>query len=182
MDDDSLRQATLRALTLADEEAVYGLLSDERVIRYMLFPRFDRARARRFVERCESTSPTGTPPQLVFAVVQSGSDAPVGLCGLVFDNHLQQAEAWYLLGVSHWGKGLATSAVRQLMTHGFESLHLHRIWASCLPVNEASWRILRHLGFRHEGRHRQNLMIQGHWHDSDTYAVLASEWSSRTYR
>ena len=178
MPGESLPEAILRPLKITDDEAIYSLLSDERVIRYMLFPRFDRERARRFAERFQSTAPTGTPPQLVFGIVESSSDSPVGLCGLDLDERMQQGEVWYLLGLSHWGKGLATSAVRQLVARGFESLKLHRIWASCLPENDASLRVLQRLGFRHEGHHRQNLFIQGQWRDSNTYAVLASEWTA----
>ena len=42
----SAAHVVLRALRPSDEDAVYSLLSDERVIRHMLFPRFDHAHVR----------------------------------------------------------------------------------------------------------------------------------------
>lgn len=168
----------LRPLTSGDVDAIYTLLSDDRVIRYMLFPKFDRDRAYRFARRFQVTTPVGDPPQVVFAIASDRRDPVIGLCGLVLDGSQRQGEAWYLLGPDHWGKGLATEAVKQLIAHGFQHLHLHRIWASCLPDNVASSRVLEHNGFRKEGRHAKNLMIRGEWHDSETFALLDAEWIS----
>lgn len=100
----------------------------------------------------------------------------LGLCGLVLDGAQRQGEAWYLIGHAHWRQGIATAAVKQLVAHGFRHLRLHRIWASCLPENVGSSRVLERNGFRKEGRHAQNLNIRGEWHDTETFALLASEW------
>jgi RimJ/RimL family protein N-acetyltransferase len=144
----------------------------------MLFPRFDRVRAAAFTERFQRPVPTGSPPQAVFAIAQADAEPLVGLCGLVLDASQQQGEAWYLLEPRLWGRGIVTTAARALVTHGFATLRLHRIWASCLPENPGSSRVLEKLGFRHEGFHRQNLFIRGEWRDSHTYAILEAEWPS----
>lgn len=167
----------LRPLTSGDVDAIHALLSDDRVIRYMLFPKFDRDRAYRFARRFQATTPVGDPPQVVFAIAADQSEAAIGLCGLVLDGARRQGEAWYLLGPAHWGKGIATGAVKQLIAYGFQQLQLHRVWASCLPDNVASSRVLERNGFRKEGRHAKNLMIHGHWYDSETFALLAAEWA-----
>jgi RimJ/RimL family protein N-acetyltransferase len=167
----------LRQLSAGDVDAIHALLSDDRVIRYMLFPKFDRDRAYRFARRFQATTPVGDPPQVVFAIAADQREAAIGLCGLVLDGARRQGEVWYLLGPAHWGKGIATGAVRQLIAHGFQHLQLHRVWASCLPDNVASSRVLERNGFRKEGRHSKNLMIHGHWHDSETFALLAAEWT-----
>ena len=169
---------TLRPLATGDAEVIYRLLSDDRVIRYMLFPKFDRARADRFTKRFQVTTPVGDPPQLVFAITAEQHGAVIGLCGLVLDPARQQAEVWYLLGPDHWGKGAATRALRELLAHGFGHLHLHRVWASCLPENAASSRVLERVGFRKEGRHTRNLLIHGEWRDSESFALLATEWAA----
>ena len=167
---------TLRPLNSGDVDAIFALLSDDRVIRFMLFPKFDRDRAYRFCRRFQVTTPVGDPPQVVFAIAEDRRGPAIGLCGLVLDGAQRQGEAWYLLGPTHWGKGIATVAVKELVNHGFQHLHLHRIWASCLPDNVASSRVLERNRFRKEGRHTRNLLIRGEWHDSDTFALLASEW------
>lgn len=169
----------LRPLTTGDADAIHTLLSDDRVIRYMLFPKFDRDRAYRFARRFQATTPVGDPLQVVFAIAEDGRDPVIGLCGLVLDGAQRQGEIWYLLGPAHWGKGLATAAVKQLLAHAFQHLRLHRVWASCLPENVGSSRVLERNGFRKEGRHAKNLNIRGEWHDTETFALLASEWIQR---
>jgi RimJ/RimL family protein N-acetyltransferase len=166
----------LRPLNSGDVDAIFALLSDERVIRYMLFPRFDRDRAYRFARRFQVTTPVGDPPQVVFAIAPDRREPIVGLCGLVLDGAQRQGEAWYLIAPDQWGKGHATEAVKQLIAHGFYHLHLHRVWASCLPENVASSRVLERNKFRKEGRHTKNLNIRGEWYDSETFALLAAEW------
>ncbi len=104
----------------------------------------------------------------------------VGLCGLVINPELDEGEAWYLLRPDLWGRGFITEAVCALVEIGFGELRLHRIWASCLPINPASARVLENVGFRREGHLRQNLRIHGVWQDSYLYALLDSEWSTRS--
>lgn len=166
----------LRPLRAGDEDAVYTLLSDERVVRYMLFPLFTREHADAFVTRVRQTPAAGQPAQLVLGIADRADDALLGLSGLVLESELEEGELWYLLRPDQWGRGIVTEAVRQLVHHGFDALGLHRIWASCLPENPGSARVLEKLGFRQEGLLRQNLRIHGTWRDSYIYAVLASEW------
>jgi ribosomal-protein-alanine N-acetyltransferase len=168
----------LRALHGSDDRAVLALLSDERVIQYMLFPRFTEEMARRFTERFQSPEPSGAPAQVVRGITEEKSDALIGLCGLVLDDQRTQGEVWYLAAPTHWGRGIVTTAARALVDHGFRRLHLHRVWASCLPENPASGRVLEKLGFRREGVHSANLRIHGVWRDSYTYAILAREWAA----
>ena len=137
--------------------------------------RIDRDRAYRFARRFQVTTPVGDPPQVVFAIADDRREPVMGLCGLVLDGAQRQGEAWYLLGPDHWRKGLATAAVKELCTHGF--LHLHRIASgrAAFPIISARPRA-RANRFRKEGRHVKNLNIRGEWHDSETFALLASDW------
>jgi ribosomal-protein-alanine N-acetyltransferase len=168
----------LRPLHAGDEESVFTLLSDERVVRHMLFPIFDRDRARTFVARLSRPASADEPPgQIVLGIaMKPDAERLVGLCGLVLNPQLEEGEAWYLLRPELWGRGVVTEAARALVSLGFEELALHRVWASCLPVNPASARVLEKLGFRREGYLRQNLRIHGVWQDSYLYAVLRGEW------
>ena len=56
-------------------------------------------------------------------------------------------------------------------------MSLHRIWATCLPENPASARVLERAGMRKEGFLVKNLKIHGEWKSSFLYAILAEEWS-----
>ena len=87
-----------------------------------------------------------------------------------------EADLGYELDPAFWGRGYATEAVRALIDFGFGELNLHRIWAYCLDENQPSWRVLERLGFRLEGRLRENEFMRGRWWDSRVYGLLAAEW------
>ena len=55
-------------------------------------------------------------------------------------------------------------------------MNLQRIFATCLPENPASSRVLERIGMRKEGYELKNLRIHGVWHDSVLYAILCDEW------
>ena len=64
-----------------------------------------------------------------------------------------------------------------LLKHGFESLHLHRIIATCQPENAPSYRVMEKLGMRREGHFRQCFYRgEDHWWDEYFYAILEDEW------
>jgi RimJ/RimL family protein N-acetyltransferase len=58
-------------------------------------------------------------------------------------------------------------------------MSLHRIWATCLPENPASARVLEKAGMRKEGFLVKNLKIHGEWKSSSLYAILAEEWPAQ---
>jgi len=89
----------------------------------------------------------------------------------------EEGEIWYLVKPESWGKGIATEAATHLLDLGFGELGLHRIWATCLPENPASARVLEKVGMRKEGFLLRNLKIHGVWRSSFLYAMLAEEWS-----
>ena len=63
-----------------------------------------------------------------------------------------------------------------MVDFGFRELVLRRISAWCIAENTASARVLERLGFRQEGRLRQNQYFKGQWWDTMLYAILAEEW------
>ncbi|MGE0629658.1 MAG: GNAT family N-acetyltransferase [Hyphomicrobiaceae bacterium] len=84
----------------------------------------------------------------------------------------QSASLGYWLGEPYVRRGYMSAAVEAIARFGFEDLDLHRIEAACLPVNEASIRVLERCGFRREGLARRYLKINGEWQDHLLYARL----------
>ena len=81
----------------------------------------------------------------------------------------------YWIGQPFAGQGAATSAVRALARHAFHDLKLHRLEASCLPINTASRRVLEKSGFRKEGEARAYLKINGEWADHFLFGLLPED-------
>ena len=170
----------LRPLQLSDLDAVHALTSRMDVVRYMLLPLCSRADSEKFLRDSIQESPSEPWRSIVRAITDSASGDLIGLCGVVILRGAEEGEIWYLVHPSWWGKGVATDATRKLLDLGFGELSLHRMWATCLPENPASARVLEKAGMRKEGFLVKNLKIHGEWKSSNLYAILAEEWSLGT--
>jgi len=88
-----------------------------------------------------------------------------------------QVELGWVIDPAHTGHGYATEAVRALLTYCFTDLRVHRVVANCFLANDKSWRLMERLGMRREGHAvSESLHRSGHWLDTVTYAVLATDW------
>lgn len=168
---------TLRKLQVDDLDAVHALISNMEVVRHMLLPVCSRQESEKFLTESLIESPSSPWRSIVRAIVSGLGDELVGLCGVVNLRGNSDGEIWYLINPESWGQGIATRAVRQLLQLGFSEMGLHRIWATCLPENPASARVLEKVGMRKEGFLVKNLKIHGEWRSSFLYAILTEEWS-----
>jgi RimJ/RimL family protein N-acetyltransferase len=109
------------------------------------------------------------------AVERKEDGKVIGLLSLVCREH-KQGEIGYALGLGYRGQGYATEAARALMTYGFASLGLYRIYATTSSVNAGSWGVMERLGMRREGHLREAESRDGEWVDTLIYGVLAREW------
>ncbi|MCP4538471.1 MAG: GNAT family N-acetyltransferase [Chloroflexi bacterium] len=101
----------------------------------------------------------------------------IGLLSLVRKEHEQGAIGW-ALGIDYRGQGYGTEAARALMTFGFDSLGLHRIYATTSSQNIGSWRVMERLRMKREGHLREAELGDGEWLDTLIYGILADEWQS----
>jgi len=170
----------LRRLVEADIEAVHALVSNMDVVRHMLIPLCNRAESEKMLLDMMAESSEDAWRSIVRAIVECPGGAVIGLCGVAILRGSEEGEMWYLLRPESWGKGIATEAARRLLAFGFGELGLHRIWATCLPENPASARVLEKNGMRNEGFLEENLKIHGVWKSSYLYAILFEEWKRIT--
>ena len=113
---------------------------------------------------------------VVFAIELNEARKLVGAIGLEIQSGHRHAELGYWIGVPYWGNGYATEAGHAILRYGFESLHLHRIWAMHFVENPASGKVLRKLGMKHEGTLRGHVLKWEVFHDAPFYGILHSEW------
>ena len=168
---------TLRRLEPADLDRVHALISRMDVVRYMLLPVCSREESEKFLRDSLLESPSDPWRSIVGAVSDGPHGNLVGLCGVVIPRGAEEGEIWYLVEPESWGKGIATEAAKSLLDFGFGELGLHRIWATCLPENPGSARVLEKVGMRKEGFLVEHLKIHGVWKSCFLYAMLAEEWS-----
>ena len=65
-----------------------------------------------------------------------------------------------------------------MVKYGFETLQLHRVFASHFAHNFASARVLRKIGMRHEGSQRGHILKWGEFLDIEMYGMVASDVES----
>jgi [ribosomal protein S5]-alanine N-acetyltransferase len=133
--------------------------------------------AQQFIATCQEDSATGTMTR--FAISLRENPDLCGGVGLRRDEMHQHAELGYWLGVPFWGKGYATEAAQAMLDYGFDTLNLHRIYASYYPENVASGQVLRKIGMRREGLMRGHIFKWGQFHDLECYGMLKSDWDER---
>lgn len=84
----------------------------------------------------------------------------------------QSCSLGYWVGADDNGRGLATSAVHDIMRVSFEELGLHRIQAGTLLHNVRSQRVLERNGFTRYGVAPAYLNIAGKWQDHALYQAV----------
>ena len=119
------------------------------------------------------------PDKLWLAITLRSDGRQIGGIGLRVEKQHQHAELGYWLGVPFWGHGYATEAAADILRYGFETLALHRIFASHFKHNPASGRILKKVGMKYEGCQREHLLKWDRFVDSELYGLLRREWEAR---
>ena len=76
------------------------------------------------------------------------SDEPVGMCGLIRRDVLEDVDIGYAILERHWGRGYAYEAAAAVLNYGHNVLNIKRIIAITAPDNIASSRLLEKLGLR----------------------------------
>ncbi len=75
---------------------------------------------------------------------------PVGICGLIKRESLEDIDIGFAFLPAYWRRGHALEAASAAMSYGKKALRLKRIVAVMSPDNYASDRLLEKLGFRFE--------------------------------
>ena len=86
--------------------------------------------------------------------------------------HFRTAELGYYIAPHLWGRGLASSAVKQLCSHIFQNTDILRIFAEPFAENIASCRVLEKAGFQLEGVLHSNAVKNGVVRDMKLYALI----------
>jgi RimJ/RimL family protein N-acetyltransferase len=75
---------------------------------------------------------------------------PIGICGLVKRDYLDDVDIGYAFLPQHWSHGYAYEAAAAVLAYAIGTLGLKRIVAITSSDNHSSARLLAKLGLRHE--------------------------------
>jgi RimJ/RimL family protein N-acetyltransferase len=86
----------------------------------------------------------------LWRVALRGSGEPVGMCGLLKRDWLDDVDVGFAFLPRFWAKGYAFEAASGVLLHARDAFGLKRVVAITSPDNEASMGLLAKLGFRFE--------------------------------
>ncbi|BAF13452.2 hypothetical protein OsI_13872 [Oryza sativa Indica Group] len=106
-----------------------------------------------------------------------GDGRPVGAVSLAPTADACRGELGYVVARAHWGKGVATAAVRRAVAAvlGGEVSGLARVEALVDVDNRASQRVVEKAGFRREGVLRRHYWHKGRVRDLVMYSFVSSD-------
>lgn len=114
------------------------------------------------------------------AVIENDSDNIVGAVYLTSIDWLNRsAEFSIWIGLEgHRNKGLGNFVCKQMLSHAFKDLGMHRIYLSVLSKNSRARKLYKNMGFVEEGIQRQVVFKNGIYEDMILMSILAHEFSA----
>ena len=144
------RRLQLRELTLEDDEFILQLLNEAPFLRYIGDKGVrTRSDAREYIVQgpIESYRRCGFG---LYLTSLRDEGVPVGICGLVKREGLEDVDLGFALRSRFFSNGYAAEAAASMLAHGREHLGLRRIVAITARDNLASIAVLEKVGLRFE--------------------------------
>jgi RimJ/RimL family protein N-acetyltransferase len=112
-------------------------------------------------------------------IAGANDDAPIGLISL-WDRSIphQAAELSIWIGEGHRNGGNGTEALRLALRHAFGTMSLHKVYLRVLEYNVRAIRTYQKCGFRIEGTLREEMKVQGRWHNLIYMGILADDFAA----
>jgi RimJ/RimL family protein N-acetyltransferase len=92
---------------------------------------------------------------------------PVGICGLVKREGLEDADIGYAFLQRFWGRGYAREAAQAVLDHAREVIGLPKVVAITTPGNAGSIAVLQKIGLKFEGL----IKLPGHEDESSYFTT-----------
>ena len=161
----------LRPRTPVDAESLYPTMSDAELMTWWSrAPLTSVEEARAYFTPSEKWSGWDA-----WAITRHGDDRAIGFLSAGEKRQGGVTEIGYMLERAAWGSGIAREAVSALITLLF-ARGQRRVFADTDPENVGSNRLLERLGFKLEGRLRNEWATHIGVRDSLIWGLLAAEW------
>lgn len=113
--------------------------------------------------------------------LDDGEWVHIGSCNVNdLDWRIRKTEAGIAIGEkAYWDRGYGSEAMLLLMQHVFATLNLNRLYLRVFDHNARAKHVYEKLGFKVEGRLRQDHFYQGEYVDTLVMSILAEEYFQR---
>ncbi|OXS73989.1 GNAT family N-acetyltransferase [Lysinibacillus sp. KCTC 33748] len=86
-----------------------------------------------------------------YLVERKEDQSPLGICGFVKRESLEDVDIGFAFLPKYWGKGYAYEAASATLAYGLDTLGLNRVVAITTQDNHASGKLLEKIGLQFEG-------------------------------
>ena len=147
----STTRLILREITVADQNEIFGLRSDPRVIEYIDRPKVQSLNdAIDWIQLIHSATTNGE--NIVWGICLKGASRLIGsICLWNFDYSNHSVEIGYSLVPEYHRRGIMNEAIKAVLTYGFMQMKVTRITAVVNPMNKSSNLLLEKNGFINSG-------------------------------
>lgn len=162
----------LRWLQQNDAEQIQSLANDYEIAKSTLnlpYP-YTLEHANSWINQTLINQRTGDVMNLAITAKFSGEI--LGVIGLIIDHANKIGEAGYWIGKSSWNKGIATEALKALITYAFEELKLNKVHAKHFTDNPASGCVMQKSGMHLEGTFRFHVLRFEQIKHMHCYAII----------
>ena len=114
-----------------------------------------------------------------WALVYKPDNKMIGTCGFTkIDQENNVAEIGYVINPNYWNMGIATEAAEAVIDFAFNTMGMNRVEAKFMYGNDASLSVMKKLGMKFEGYHRDMLLVKGKYRTIGYAAILRSEYKN----
>lgn len=169
----------LRPFVMDDAKNFSNLLKDKEVAATTLMLPYpcDPDKANEIIERYIEEGKLKK--SMHWAIIDFKSNEFMGGIRLVLNPLFNSAELGFWLGKKFWDKGFTFEASEKIIGFGFVELKLNRIEAHSMVENIASVKLLKKLGFKQEGLHRELVMKWDEYKDVKTFGLLKKDYTQK---
>ena len=172
------RRVILREPRAADAAALFSLLSNEEVSRFISPPPATVEGFERYVSWTHRQRASGQ--YVCFAVVPVGADAPIGLIHVrALGPGFVTADWGFAIGSEFWGTGLFPEAAELVLDFAFDVLGTHRLEARAALCNGRGNGAMQKLGAEREGILRHSFFRNGEFLDQVLWSILQDDWKKQ---
>lgn len=171
-------QILIQGISEQDLEGVFAIYSNDRVFEYCgIIPKHNKDTVKNMIGHFERDYRKKS--RVKWGIFENRELVGI-LEAFDFNQKVNMVTIGYFLAESHWGRGIATEAVRLLTAFLFREADVNRIQAEVMPGNESSKRVLLKNGFIHEGTLRQASVWSGKGIvDLEVYGLLKEDYAAR---
>ena len=147
---------------------------------YITIRYISEAMEERWFEGLLADTSQNPPGRLHFVIELLSSFQPIGVISFEGINWRDRvAEVGIIVGDSEfWGQGYGSDAMRTMLAVGFHWYNFHRVQLNVVHSNLRAIRSYEKCGFRHEGRLREAVFIDGSYEDLLIMSILKDEFGA----